>query len=136
MEAVPFSNNSVYEGLGKVNGLIRLEDDVLVLEYQTKDGVFGVLKSRVRETRLGLKDVASIEFDRGRVTSNLRLRVLSIALLSDLPCCESGEARLKIARRDRDAAGGLVSRVQLRLSELRLEAADRKLREMQSDPER
>jgi hypothetical protein len=123
MDAVPFSIESVY-GLARVSGLIRFQEDSLFLEFQSKDAVFGVVKSGLKEIRLPLADVPDVEFQRGWIESHLRLRVRRMALLSDLPGAEPGEAVLKVARRHRDAASELASRVLLRLSEMRLEAAD------------
>jgi len=114
--------------------VIRFEKDVLILEFQTKDGLFGLLKSALQEIRLGLHDLAGLDFDRGRINSHLRLRVHRMSSLTGLPGCKPDEAKLKIGRKHREAAGQLVSQVQLRLSEALLEAADRKLRELRSDP--
>ena len=41
-------------------GLLRVDDGDLVLEYQTKDGVLGIVKSKVREARLPRDLLASV----------------------------------------------------------------------------
>jgi hypothetical protein len=46
--------------LTNCEGLLRLEDGDLVLEYQTKDGVLGILKSNVREARIPRDLLASV----------------------------------------------------------------------------
>jgi hypothetical protein len=125
MDAVPFSIDTAYAGFAHVNGLIRLQADALVLEFQAKDAMFGVVKSGLKEIRLHLTDVPDLEFRRGWIDSRLRVRVSRMALLSDLPGAEPGEATLKIARKYRDAASELTSQVLLRMSELRLAAAMR-----------
>ncbi len=49
MSALPVSLGSPYGGLAVCDGLMRLEEQALVLEYQSKDAVLGILKSDVRE---------------------------------------------------------------------------------------
>ena len=50
MTAIPFST-STYGGLGAIRGLMRVEGGALVLEFQVKDTVLGILKSSPKEVR-------------------------------------------------------------------------------------
>lgn len=57
MSSLPFKA-SAYDGWADVEGLVSVEKDSLVLELETKDGLFGVLRSGVKEVRLAFSDLA------------------------------------------------------------------------------
>ena len=46
--SVPIKLDKSWGGLASNSGLLRLEGDALVLEFETKDDVFRVLKSGVK----------------------------------------------------------------------------------------
>ncbi len=130
MLTIPFSVPDAYEGLADVEGLARFEADVLTLEFQAKDAFFGVVKSDVKEVRIPLADLVAAVFTRKMFGATLKLRVRSMALVETIPGASRGELTLKFARQDRDDAHALASRLQLRLSEHRLERMDDEMREL------
>ena len=64
MNAVPFSLE-VYGGLGECNGLLKDEENLLSLEFQTQDAVAGVLKSDIKHVEIPLDDLVSIGLTKG-----------------------------------------------------------------------
>ncbi len=131
MHTVPFSISDAYEGLADVGGLARFEADVLTLEFQTKDAFFGIIKSDVQNVQLTLSDLASVHFTKNIFRATLKLRVQSMALIEKIPGAKRGEIKLRFARKYRDEAHTLASRLQLRLSEHRLEGMDEEMRKLE-----
>jgi hypothetical protein len=121
--SIPF-HNEIYEGLGEVHGRLRIGDGVLLLEYRMKDAVIGVLRGRVREQRIPLIDIESIEFHNGWFRKRIIIRANSIASFTDIPGAEGGVLVLRIKRQDAERARLCVSRMQLAQSEQKLKALD------------
>ena len=113
MNTVPFTVD-LFGGLGKCEGLLRDEGEHLVLEFQNKDAVAGILKSDVREVRVPLKDLVSVTLTKGWLgTSWLGVTIVlqsgRMETLKDVPGMSQGRAELSIARKDRDAAEKFVA---------------------------
>ena len=130
MHTVPFSISDAYEGLAEVGGLARFEADVLTLEFQTQDAFFGLVKSGVQEVPITLPDLVSVHFSKNMFRATIHLRVRSMALFEKIPGANRGEVKLRFARKYRDEAHALASRLQLRLSERRLEQMDDEIRKL------
>ena len=130
MHTVPFSLDA-YEGLAEVEGLARFEADVLTLEFQAKDAFFGMVKSGVKELRLALPDLVTAEYSKNMFRGTLKLRVRSMALIEDIPGASRGEVKLRFARKYRDEAHALASRLQLRMSERKLALMDDEIRKLE-----
>ena len=128
-ESVPFTIE-VYEGLAQAEGILHLEGGYLVLEWQVKDGIFGVLKGKIKRMALSLEQVREVEL-RKRMwpfRSSLRICVTDLRALEATPGTGS-ELRLLVARRNRKALLQLAGEVRLQLSEVRLRQLDQEIRE-------
>ena len=130
MHTIPFSLDA-YEGLAEVEGLARFEDDVLSLEFEAKDAFFGVVKSGVKEVHLALTDLVSADFSKNMFRATLKLRVRSMMLIKEIPGASRGELKLRFARKHRDEAHALASKLQLRMSERKLELMDEEIRKLE-----
>ncbi|MCB0840951.1 MAG: hypothetical protein KDD99_29990, partial [Bacteroidetes bacterium] len=59
---LPFSIENVYGGFAKVNGILSVRKDILILEFQVKENVFGgLVKSRPKELNIPFRDLESVE---------------------------------------------------------------------------
>ena len=120
MRCVPFSI-SYYEGLAIAEGLLRLENDELIFEFMTRDGVFGLVKSELKKVPLLLEEVQSVEFRRGAFGSSLFVQSTSLEAVNSIPGQKQGRLKLAIARRDVDVAREFAELVKERI---RLGGAD------------
>ena len=101
MDSVPF-HFEAFGGLGEVLGLARADQAGLVLQFSTRDALFGVLKSPTRNLCIGYEDLLSVRFRSGFLwmTPHIELRVRNLDVLGDLP--ESSEGRVCLSLRWRD----------------------------------
>jgi len=111
MTAIPFSAKA-YGGFGAVKGLIRAEGGALVLEYQVKDAVLGVLTSSPKEVRVPLDQVVSMVLDEGWFNTRLRIQSSRLCTWAGFPDSDMGRVELNLDRADRDNARALIARVQ------------------------
>lgn len=127
-ESVPFTIE-MYEGLAQTDGLLRLEGENLVLEWQVKDAVFGVLKGGINRIVVPLEQVREVQA-RKRIWPfrwPLRIQVSDLRTLEAAPGTGS-ELRLLVSRRHGKVLLQLAGEIQLRLSEMRLRELDEEVR--------
>lgn len=119
---IPFTLAQSDNFLMESSGIIKLEANFLVIEYQSRDAVLGVVRSGVNEVRLSLNDVQQITFKKGLFTNTLRIQAKAMRALEKVPGSVHGAVDMKIKRADRKNVEYMVSSANLRISELRLEA--------------
>jgi tRNA A-37 threonylcarbamoyl transferase component Bud32 len=98
---------TAYGGWSMANGLVRLEDRQIVLEYVTQK-FSGLVTSEVKEAHLAFKDITSLNLEKGWGSCVLLIRVARLSAVGNLPGCNWGEIRLGLNRRDYDIARRLV----------------------------
>ena len=118
--SVPFKITDVYEGFAETDGIILFADDSIKLQFQTKDAIFGAIKSNVKEIILPLQAIQDMHLRKGLWRHALIIRVSDLKLLEQIPKQKAGEMKLKIRRRDADLALSLVSNVKLEMTNLSL----------------
>lgn len=99
-------------------GLVRLEDADLVMQYEKKANVldhvaefFGREPSGVMEMVIPLSEVTLARFKRGVFGAKLTVQVSDIGMLGDVPRTKAGTIRLDFRRDDRDVAGDLAAAI-------------------------
>jgi serine/threonine protein kinase len=99
---VPFSISELYAGFAKATGCLYFDDEAVRLEYEVKDDVVGYMSSGVKNVRIPLADILSLELKRGRLGLRHTFEILTykISSLEGVPRSEQGRARLSIARAD------------------------------------
>lgn len=123
---LPFSIDDVYGGFAKVTGLLTVEEDALFLEFQTKDNILGgLIKSAPRELMVPMKELDSVECVSKWTGTRFFVRVRRLSLLDGMPNVENGEVKLKIKRKNKQTALNMASKINLRISELRLDPSER-----------
>lgn len=122
MESMPFRIPGVAPlDLADVEGHAWLDGKILVLEFQTVDGVFGVLKSAVREVRLTADDLESVRHKRGWFHDSVVITARRLASLASIPGAKGLVIRLRCKHRDREAAASLSLALRLSITDRNLE---------------
>lgn len=124
MHSTAFTIANLYGDLGEATGMLTLEADQLVIEFQTRDAILGLLKSDIKEVVLDLNDLVEVTLEEKLFRTRLHLKARRMGMLGEIPGVERGELCLQIARKDRAAAGALSDAAQLRIAELRLKRLD------------
>src|SRR5262245_60903702 len=135
MNMVPFTIGDLYGGFGECHGLLRDEGEQLCFEFQTKDSLAGLIKSRVREVRVPVKELVSVTLPKGWLGRSwlgvtMVIQATRLKTLKDVPGTTQGRVELSIARKDRDAAEQLVATFTRRT----IPQADSRLRSLPAVP--
>lgn len=123
-QSVPVKLESTWAGLAENAGLLRLEGDSLMLEFETKDGVLEVLRSGPQHHRIPLSEIEACRWKRGWFGGELEVATRNLGVLGGIPGAAQGRIVLQVSRRDRDAAFALASSVELILAHEVLRAAE------------
>ncbi len=118
---LPFYFNDVYWGLAKIDGILSIDGEQLLIEFQQKDSFAAVLKSRIQKIEVSLKELASAEFDKKMIGSRLILHAKSSEVFKDIPGEELTKRVFKIKKEYRPLAEQLKTLINIKLSEYKLD---------------
>ena len=57
--------SDIYDGLGVLDGLVQINGTHLIVEFQTSDGLLGVIKSQPKRLEIPISASASIRYLQG-----------------------------------------------------------------------
>ena len=98
-------------GLMGSAGLVFIEGDQVMIEYQTSDALLGILKSGVREASIPIADITRARLEQKFWSADLVLQSRSLKVFRHLPGHAAGTLRLKINRQSAIAAQNLVEQI-------------------------
>ncbi|MEL6660163.1 MAG: hypothetical protein AAFY48_21910 [Bacteroidota bacterium] len=120
-KALPFKTDDAYHGLAEVQGILHIERDHLILEFQIQDSFFGALKSAPKRLRINYLDMSKMQYQRSWFKSKLELKINNLGILSKFPGAKDGRISLKVKRSFKEEAEDIESYVNLRVAEVKLE---------------
>jgi len=128
MKNIPFYIDGVHGGFMKVEGIMRLEQDGIYLEFQVKDSLMEAYKSSVKTHFLVLKDIDTVELRIGWFRTRLWIYAQSGKILEAIPGNDLTQRVFSFKRVYRPALANMVSQLNLELSEQKLKELDERYR--------
>jgi len=104
-------NNTDSMGLSDTQGMISLEEQNIVVEYQTVDTMLGVLKTGVKVIEIPLSGVIGARLEQKLWSTEFILNGKNMRALGNVPGASQGSMRVKIARGSTTAANLLVEQI-------------------------
>jgi hypothetical protein len=108
-KTLPFSIPGLYRGLGACHGLLRDEGTHLCLEFQVQDNLLGIVRTGPTTVRIPIKDLQSVELQKGWFSTTLVLQAGSLQAVGQVPGSRQGKIELVIDKRDRPLAEEMVA---------------------------
>ncbi|MEM6765561.1 MAG: hypothetical protein AAF824_12470 [Bacteroidota bacterium] len=118
---IHFSTLEAYQGFAAIEGVLRAEQEEVVMDYQIKDSLVGIVKSDQKELLLPYEEIEDFEYKRNWFISRLKITVFNLQLLEKFPASKNGQITLKIKRNQKEKMKDIVSYVRLRKSEINLD---------------
>jgi hypothetical protein len=114
MNTVPFALDDVWGGFGEGAGLLHDEGTQLRLEFEVKDGVFGAIKSGLKQVIVPFDELVSVTLTKGWLgTGWLGVKIViqtrRMEVLKDVPGASQGRIELSISRKNYAAAERFVA---------------------------
>lgn len=104
-------------GMTETSGMISLEEDQLMLEYQTIDAMLGVIKTGVKTVSIPLSGLSSARVEQKLWSAELVLQGKTMRLFGNAPGTKARQLRVKINRQSLAAANALVEEIKSRLAQ-------------------
>lgn len=123
-QSVPFKIPDINHGFQVAEGLLKLTENGIELEFEIKDAILGVINSGVKTVTLDYEELKDIRFKKGWFSAKVFLEGNSMRVFEKLPRSEQAVCVLKIKRKDREDARNIVSRAKVYLSEQKLSRLD------------
>ena len=98
-------------GLSETKGLVSLESDKLVIEYQILDSILRIWRSKVKVVEIPISELTTIRLDRKLWSADLVIQGKNMRALRNAPGSSAGTLRVKINRQSQMAAASLVQDV-------------------------
>jgi hypothetical protein len=113
---LPFSLPNVYQGFAVGSGIATATSAGLILEFEIKDNFVGALRTGIQNISIPITELYSVVLKAGWFRTRLFVTTRSMTTLNGIPGSETGKLELRIARKDRAAAAGMVSMLMLSVS--------------------
>lgn len=102
--SIPIKLADSFEGFAESQGLLSIKDESILIQFQTKDAILGVVKSDLTEVKIPLANLVELSYKKSLFGNKLILKVDDLSLIARLPETENNEVALSIARKDIDEA--------------------------------
>ncbi|MCG8415084.1 MAG: 2TM domain-containing protein [Pseudomonadales bacterium] len=103
-------------GLTETMGLLAIENDKLVIEYQTLDSMVGFLKTRVKAIEIDFENLTAARIEQKLWSADLVLQGKNMRTFKNAPGSSGGRLRLKLNRQSRRAAERLTQEIRANLN--------------------
>lgn len=102
-----------HAGFGEVGGMLSFDGQDLVVEFQTRDSLLGLLKGRPQTLRVPLHTIDEVRTGRGWfwLLPWFEIALNDFRLLTELPGAEAGRWRARVRFKDRVALQRFASAV-------------------------
>ena len=100
------------EFLTETTGLVRVERDALVIEFQTKNAIlsgFDAFKPEVERVTVPIEVISSVKFKRGFFSAQIAVQARDMQSFADIPTHAQGSLRFRFKRELRDDAEQLAN---------------------------
>ncbi|HUG90796.1 MAG TPA: hypothetical protein VML55_08190 [Planctomycetaceae bacterium] len=95
--------------LAKADGLLRFDGTALLLEFESRDALVGLLKTDLREIRIPVAEINAIELNKGLFSTTLEVQTSTLRATRGIPASSHGKFALTLSRTDRPSAEMLVA---------------------------
>ena len=124
MRSLPFVIDELNGGFMLLEGILSVKGHKLFIEFQKKDAIMGAYKSDLATVEIPFTEIDMMEFKKGFFTSKLIIHGKNARALTELPGDELTSRTLKVKKKNRDIAASISSKVNLKLSEMKLKELD------------
>ena len=120
-QSLPFSIPEVYEGFARAQGLMKVVDNQLILEFEVKEAILDWIKLNSQSIGIPLSQVESVTFKPGWFRDTLTFKVASFDCLQNLPKHQHGRFKVYLSRQDRDLSQEFSRLLQNQILDLQIQ---------------
>ena len=95
--SIPIKFNDSFEGFAESKGLLLLKNGAVIIQFQTKDAILGMVKSDLKTVDIPLENLIEISYKKSIFGNKLILLVDNLSFVELLPSSDSNEIVLSIS---------------------------------------
>ena len=95
-------------GMTETQGLVSIEEDKLIVEYQTVDAMLGVIKTKVKAAEIPIQELTSVRLEQRLWSVDLVAQGKNMRVFKNAPGSKGGKLKLRVNRQSARAAVDLV----------------------------
>ncbi len=114
----------VYSGFAKASGLLRPQEDSIIIEYQVKDEVLGTFNSDIKHLEIPLRYIDSVGVERKWFTWYIQFDLNQLSMIQKPLMLDENRLSFALKRNDVEKARSLKSNLMIRISEQNLRDLD------------
>lgn len=119
-------NEPIFGGFGLISGMLSLTEDCLVLEYEVKDSILGVIKSTPKKIKFQFSELISCDFNKSWFKSNLKIKTNIFLSTKGISGTNGNEINFKIQKSDSYLAYEFASVLNSKIAETYINKIDNK----------
>lgn len=116
--------SDAYEGLAEIEGIMHIQEAHVLLEYQVKDALAGVVKSDLKQLHIPFDEISLVQYKLNFFVSKMIFQIDNMEILGKFEASQKGRIKLKVKRRNKELAKRFASQLKLRISESNLDILD------------
>ncbi|MBW3543624.1 MAG: hypothetical protein KY476_25515 [Planctomycetes bacterium] len=97
--------------LGVAEGLLRFDGTAVLLEFECRDAVLGLVRSSLREARIPVGEIQEAKLYCGLFATTLAVQCSTLRATQGIPGSTHGRFRLSLDHKRRDEARRLVEQI-------------------------
>lgn len=114
VRSVPFTITSLFAGLGQCHGMVYDAEDHLRFEFQIKDSISGIIKSSVRQVRVPVTQIESVQLVKGLFGGKwagvrIQMQAVSFDTFKEIPGMSHGKIELQVSKENASLAETFVN---------------------------
>lgn len=121
---LPITQKDVYGGLAEITGLLRLQSQLLVLEYKVKDDVLGMFNSDVKTLELPFSSIDTVQVNKKWFSANIEIYLNTLPTVKKPLQLNENCLKFRINKKDLERAKSLKTSLMLAVSEKKLADLD------------
>ena len=114
---IPIKFKDSYEGFAESSGLLSMNKDSIIIQFETQDAILGVIKSGLISIQIPLKNIVELGYKKSIFGNRITITVDDLAFIAEVPNRNNNEVTLIIERKHIEAAIDFVRAIRLERSE-------------------
>ncbi len=130
---LPIKQDDLHGGFAKLSGLLRVEENAIVLEYKVSDDLFEFFESDVKNLKINLRTIEEIKVEKKWFSGRFTICLNQLPKGKHSLCLKENIISLKVKKEELEKAHRIRSSLMLKISEERLRQIEENELHQQTD---
>jgi len=114
---IPIKFKDSYEGFAESSGLLSMNEEQLIIQFETKDAILGVIRSGLKTIQIPLNNIVELGYKKSIFGNRVTIIVDDLSYIAEVPSRDNNQVTLIIERKYIEMAIDFVRAIRLDRSE-------------------